>query len=218
MKTFMLFLLCSLTLSVLSGQTQKGKVLLGASTNISLSGVGSGSEFLSLGFSSIKYKESDDDADKLISLNLSPKVGYFVVDNLAIGLDLNTSFSRQSDGASDSKFINTLIGAGPFVRYYFAPKKIIPFVEVNSLFGSIKSKYEFENEDDEEFKTKLTSFGGGVGIAIPVGDKLCFDLLLGYNNITINEEDDGFISSDATVNSISLKLGFTVFLGGGTAN
>lgn len=218
MKTFMLFLLCSLTTGIVSAQTQKGKILLGASTNFSLLGGGSGTEYLSLGFSSIKYDNIGDDADNLISLNLFPKIGYFIMDNLAVGLDLNVAMASQKDGSDDSKYVNTMLGAGPFARYYFGSSKVRPFIELNSLFGSVQTK--FEGVDlDLEYSTKLTSFGGGFGVAIPIGDKFCFDILLGYNNVTINEsEDSGFISSDAKVNNIGLKLGFTALLGGGSGD
>ena len=212
MKNCILFFFITMMALTAQGQMKKGNVMIGASTNLNLLGAGTNGEYLSLGFSTVKYKDGPDETDKLLSLNLYPKVGYFIIDNLAVGLDVNIGFSSQKDGEDDSKSTNSVIGAGPFVRYYLSSGRIKPFLEVNSLFGSVKSKFEFDDEE-LEIKSNLRSIGGGVGIAIPVGDKFCFDGLLSYTNYALNTDDVSLLTSDFTINSIGLKLGFTVFLG-----
>jgi hypothetical protein len=76
-------------------QIQKGSVLVGASSN--------------LGFSSISYDDGDDNF-KVFILDL--KAGYFVIDNLAVGL--NFGYSKYSFGDTDAS--TTLFGL--FGRYY----------------------------------------------------------------------------------------------------
>lgn len=49
-------------------------------------------------------------------LNLSPGFGYFVADNLAVGINLGISKNRYDNGQSWT--IQSSFGAGPFARYY----------------------------------------------------------------------------------------------------
>lgn len=216
MKKCILFFLVTAWSFNAHAQMNKGNLLLGASSNFNIFGSGNNMEYMSIGFSTIKYDDTPDEKDKLISLNLNPKVGYFIIDNLAIGLDLNVGFSNQKsdDGSSTN---NALIGVGPFVRYYVGKKKIKPFLEANSLFSTVNSKYDFDSEETE-VKSKIKSFGGGVGIAIPMGDKFCFDALLSYSNLTLKEDVRGIDRYGLKINSIGLKLGFTVFLGKNSTN
>lgn len=63
------------------------------------------------GFRSESVKDSDV---SVTTIDLSPNLGYFIADDLAIGLSLNLT-SLSVDGNSSTNF-----GLGPFVRFYFA--------------------------------------------------------------------------------------------------
>jgi hypothetical protein len=63
----------------------------------------------SVGFSSLKVKDAENSTTYF---NLSPNVGYYIIDDLAIGARINF-LSISEDGDSESNF-----GFGPFVRYY----------------------------------------------------------------------------------------------------
>ncbi len=65
----------------------------------------------SAGFRSENFKDSDV---SITTIDLSPNLGYFIADDLAIGLALNLN-STSIDGNSSTDF-----GLGPFVRLYFA--------------------------------------------------------------------------------------------------
>jgi hypothetical protein len=64
----------------------------------------------SIGYHSDKYKGSDNQD----LFNFTPSVGYFVADNLALGLNGNL----QLYGGNSSSFGQTLYSVGPFARYY----------------------------------------------------------------------------------------------------
>jgi len=87
---FSLVILLSFLNTELIAQTEKGNWLLG----------GSGS------FNRNKYSSQ---------LQLNPKVGYFIVKNLAVGLDL--SYFRLQSVFKDKAY--EMIGVGTFLRYYF---------------------------------------------------------------------------------------------------
>lgn len=63
----------------------------------------------SVGFSSLKVKDADASTTYL---NISPNVGYYIIDDLAIGARINF-LSESFDGESESN-----VGIGPFLRYY----------------------------------------------------------------------------------------------------
>lgn len=75
------------------------------------------------GFRSTNFKDSDV---SVTTIDLSPNLGYFIADDLAIGLALNLS-STSVDGESSTDF-----GLGPFIRFYFADAI---FAEVGANLG-----------------------------------------------------------------------------------
>ena len=64
----------------------------------------------SIGYHSDKYRGSDSQN----TFNFTPTVGYFVADNLSIGLNGNL----QVVGDNSSSFGQNAYSVGPFVRYY----------------------------------------------------------------------------------------------------
>ena len=81
---------------VANAQTEQGGWLIGASSN--------------LGFTSQKHKDADDATN---TLNFDVKAGYFLMDNLAAGLDFGYFNSKTGDAEAG------LTNIGLFARYYF---------------------------------------------------------------------------------------------------
>ena len=209
-----LFFACSFGL--LQAQTNQGNLTVGTSSSLNL--IGSDSDIMGFGFSTVKFKSDrtgfqEEDADKVASFNLSPEVGYFVIDNLAVGIDLNVGTSKVTEGTSNDSSTDNLIAAGPFVRYYIPTTRVLPFVEVGASFGRVITKYDGGFLDGEEFKTNLRSIGGGVGVAAPLGDKVTLDIMAGYQSITIKADENNDDNDRTVTGTIALRLGFTVFLG-----
>jgi hypothetical protein len=216
--TLLAITLMAISCGLLSAQTNKGRIMIGASSNIGLTG--SGSDLMSIGFTTVKEK-SDDNAfvepelEKSFNINLVPRVGYFVADNFAIGLDLNLAFSSNSNEDSDFTFTQTVFSVGPFARYYIPTSTVLPFLEVSGSFGSVKSKID---SGDNSFPTQedtfnLINFGGGVGLAAPLGEKVTFDVSAGYYSTTIKEKEDNPNNDRSVIGTLGLKIGFTVYLG-----
>lgn len=205
----------------MNAQTEKGKVLLGLSSRMGLYTMisSTSTDILSLSFSSIKGKSDEEGfeespADKLTNINLQPKVGFFVIDNLAIGIDLSLAkFIYKEGGEDDDKTTITMFGAGPFVRYYIPTDKITPYFEANALFGSQKYKWESASWDDDEETSSVFSIGGGIGVAFPLGDKVTFDILAGYNSYTEKYKEDNEDNYRTVIGTFGIKFGFIIFLG-----
>jgi hypothetical protein len=217
--TLLAVVLITISSGFLKAQTNQGKVFLGVSSTLSLAGTGS--DLMNLGYSSVKYKSDADgfeesDPDKMTNINLLPKVGYFVADNLVVGLDLNIALSSEKDGEDDDKYSQTLLSAGPFIRYYLPTSNVRPFFEFNGAFGAINSKFDYSdntNWEDDEYKSSVMSIGGGIGLAAPLGERVMFDVLAGYNSLTVKDKEDNDDNDRTVIGTLGLKLGFTILLG-----
>lgn len=203
-------LLVSLTTMTAQPQLEKGNLLLGATSTVALSGSVS-SELMSLGFIKATYKygsEPAEDAFKRTSYNILPKAGYFVMDNLAAGLQAVVSGYTEKDLEYDDTYKESTIGIGPFVRYYYPLDKFYPFAEAEMLFGTAK---EIWYSDDE--KTPFVLFGITVGAALPLGDNVTFDAAAGYLRSSMKDTD---VETEDKIFYITsgfcLRMGFTIYL------
>lgn len=102
-------LMCLLILQ-LEAQTEKGNILMGATSN--------------LGFS---VQSQDGLEDNIVNFSLSAQGGYFIADNFVGGLNLGFNSTTVGD------FSGRNFSIGPFARYYF--EKVFfgaSFLAVNS--------------------------------------------------------------------------------------
>jgi hypothetical protein len=210
---------CFLFPSIISAQTEKGKVLLGVSSRMGIGligtyGMGTGSDLMSFNFSSSKGKSDsgdDSESDKITGINLSPRGGYFFLNNFVAGIDLNLASWIEKYSGSEYKTTSTLFSAGPFARYYLPTKKIKPFVEGFAYFGMIK--YKEGGDEGYESKASNNTYGGGLGCAFPIADKISFDLMLGYNSNTIKEKEDNEDNYRMITGTLGIRFGFVFLLG-----
>jgi hypothetical protein len=98
------------------------------------------------------------------------------------------------------------------VRYYVPGSKVMPFFEVNSLFGSLNVKDEYQSYSSSN-KTGMSSIGVGAGIAVKLGDKVTFDMMAGYNSMSEKSKQDNPNDERTIQRTIGFKFGFAVLLG-----
>ena len=151
-----------------------------ASHSLSAQTVGQGAWMLGgdAGFTSQKIKDVDGSTTTLF---LNPNIGYFIADDLAIGLGIG--FTSISDDDVDV----SLFGLGPFVRYYFVDN-IFAQAGVNLGLG------------DDEF----TEFQVGVGYSWFLSDGVAIEPMLFYNSHSV--DDPGFDFS-----TFGLSIGVQAF-------
>ncbi|MCX2451973.1 outer membrane beta-barrel protein [Pedobacter sp. PLR] len=91
----------STSIFTLQAQTEKGTALIGGHFNFSSDKTGSMSEY------------------KTHSYKFSPKAGYFIGDNFAIGTNLSVGYSQtKQQNVPNNKNTNLSFGVAPFARYY----------------------------------------------------------------------------------------------------
>jgi outer membrane protein len=104
----------------------------------------------SFGFGSQKYTAEGNYKED--SFNIMPRVGYFVSENIALGLGLGySSSSVQVNEGADKDKVNT-IGVQAFGRYYFTPASQF------SVFGQLSVEYASADFDP----VKVNGFGVGL--------------------------------------------------------
>ena len=103
----------SISTLLLHGQTEKGRLYVGANLRNFSIGISRNSSQFGIG--------------------LDPAMGKFVADNWVVGGRLGLSFGMQRDAGRNFNSTGFAISAGAFSRYYFSlAKRIKPFVELET--------------------------------------------------------------------------------------
>ena len=162
-----------------------------------------GDVFISGSFGFGSEKTGDN---KTNTFNISPRVGYFVSENIAAGARINFSSEKRELGTNEETLSITTLGA--FGRYYFSPTSKF------SLFGElgvdyVASKFEEEGEPDD----KANGFGLGLapGVSYFISNNFALEAtwgILGYR--TVKPDVDNAESTnnfDFGVNLDNINLG-----------
>lgn len=225
---FFTVLLLSVCYSSINAQTEKGNWLVGASSGFNLAANGSG--MMSLGYSTSKTKSDaggdEGNPDKILSFNVLPSIGYFLFDNFAAGLDVNVAYSRNVDGGTEIISTQSLVNAGPFLRYYLTSSRVKPYLELGGTYGLMTAKISYANytsdnsygydsytPDDREMDYDMFTLRACAGASVMLSKKTALDISAGYNTYIAREKTDNEDNERSILNNIGLKIGIVVFLG-----
>ena len=206
-----LVLLLLLLSTIVFGQLDQGKFFIQGSSSIGFSH--EKATYTSGGTSTESYK--------LAHFGFSPKAGYFVMDNLPIGLSINISTYKTTGISSSYENQSNKFTIGPFARYYFLPQdKLKPMVEIAAGFGNSKDKSSGSGYNSES-KSGIFEFSIGAGASCFVTDHIAFDMLIDYHinkyKLKSQSSSSGIKSTTATDSSekytgIGINLGVVVIL------
>lgn len=216
MKFFLSFLFVVIFCSLIQAQTEKGRIIIGMSTTLST--IGTGPELLGIGFSSTQVKIGDNTSEpiKKYGVNAVPKIGFFVEDNIAIGIDGNYSYSSMEIVYNGSKETSNFGGIGVFGRSYFPFSKVIPFIEIDAGIGKaiVETKSGNTYESDSKSESDFFNFGGGLGLALPLGKRTTLDFFVGYDFIQ-EKLDQTYYGKEvvSSTHSLGFEIGIMILLG-----
>ena len=138
------------------------------------------------------------------SFSLSPKFGYFVIDNLAVGAGLGLTLAKWADDDdNDNDYTYTSIEFQPFVRYYL-PQGI--FFQGQVGIGSSK----YNNDNNNEDKAGVASIALSAGYALFLSDNVAIEPLIGYRSKSLKDKETDVKDIDS---GIFLQIGFQIYLG-----
>ena len=180
-------------------QTEKGKFVVSGSTGLN---------FIS---SNIKYEyDGVEGGDfKQSSFSFTPSAGYFVMDNLAVGLAANFSSNSIKDDDGDKDTVSSTAFL-PTVLYYFPVEgDFKPLVQAGVGYMSTVEKEQYGSQTDE-YKYSGLAVSVGVGAAYFISETVSFNIGLGYTMANLKyDEDSNYVQKQG---SFVGSLGISVFL------
>jgi hypothetical protein len=186
--TFISILLFSFTAK---SQLDKGVWLVGGNGNFLTSKY----EYSSPTFSST--------SDRL-NISISPTVGYFIIDKLAVGL--RTSFSKNKDqvnGAGGGYTNVNRFAIGPFAKYYFLEKD-----KHYNLVADVS--YQYGLYSFKPTKGNSNTFNAAIGPVIYFNTSVGLEFLLGYYSTKETIKQNGDITTKQS--GFQIGIGFQIHL------
>lgn len=121
---------------------------------------------------------------QLINFNLRGKNGYFVREDLVVGLDLSilhqsTKVTSPSERPQEPRR-ETFMLAGPFARYYL----------LNGVFGEVTMLAGLHNFNDVNRKYKALEGSVGIGYAYFINEKFSLEPVLSFRYFQKVDRDD----------------------------
>lgn len=126
-------------------------------------------------------------------ISLSPGLGYFVIDNLAVGVTVPVYYNGTRNN------VYYVLGIGPFAKYYFA----------NNFFVKTEIGFSFlHNISSSATNEHYISISPAIGYAIFLNPKVSLEPGLSYefDNKKFN------VTSTEKISSLRLELKFNIFL------
>ncbi len=158
MKKNMIIIAILLMFSITSfAQTEKGKFMIGGNAS----------------FAKIKQFEY-----KANEFNISPLGGYFIVENLAVGVGLDYTLHKSKSSKGES------IAVMPFARYYFGKyDKLRFFGHAGMGLASGRVKGTVVNDRNYSYSSRKFTYKGGIGAAYFFTKNIALEGMLQYDNI-----------------------------------
>jgi len=142
------------------------------------------------------YNENPDEGStyKRTSININPYLGYFIVDNLAVGAGVSYNWSKSGDNKGYSLTI------GPEARYYFDMGLLLKAQVSYNLYRS-----------SNDYKDGTIYIKPGVGFTFFMNPKVaiepCISYELGFGKYSSDTFDGKY-----TTGALAFEIGFTIFL------
>jgi outer membrane protein len=189
MKNIVLIVMFVVIAKTATAQTSAGNMMLG----------GTLSYYNMRGEGSDEYQQNQ--------FTFSPNFGYFVSDNLALGLALSVSSTTIDNGTT--KIVGTSFGAGPFARYYkFTSNENFAFVGQAQLIVSTGKE---DPTPGGEQKTGSIAFSVGPGFSYFFTDHWALDLMI--SGFVFNSYDPDKDVANDKFNNVSFNLSLSPSLG-----
>ena len=181
----------------IGAQTQQGKIFVSADSKIAGT----------IGSTSLKYDGTTvGSSTTSLQFNLSPSVGYFLIDNFVVGLTID--LTTQSLKAGSEKQTSTTYAVGPMGRFYIGTSNVKPFVGASFLLGSQSSTYTPSTGSAISSGASGIIVMAGGGIAFYVNDHVAIEGQISYMGESLKNKDDSKEVEKA--NQIYLAVGFSL--------
>jgi hypothetical protein len=150
-------------------QTEKGQYLIGGQYVLNFSS----------NISSFVGQSNSYEYGRFRTLAMDPQAGYFILDNVPVGLEFLYTYGRSSGGSSTSHSSTyTFI---PFIRYYVGKSAIKPYVQAGAGPGWGKGE-EVDFGSTSTTKAKLFRYELTGGLGAFINKYISIDISLSYKS------------------------------------
>jgi len=112
----------------------------------------------------------------ITQISISPKAGYFLIDRLAAGLSINSTFDHNHyPNSSPSSYNDNLYGIGPFARYYFLPTQ-----KPANILVEVSDQYSWITYTGQSGHLRENTYGFAAGPAFFLNPSVSLECTLGY--------------------------------------
>jgi len=217
MKKIMITALCAFGFATANAQYDQGAILLTGGLNFGTSSTKTTIKSQGTTEEEIAFKSTDFSIDLM--------GGYFVADNLAVGLGFgfgSSSLTFDPDTEFEETMKTNLITIMPFARYYIPYTNQVAFFGEAALGYSTGKMKDIFGEEEDVLNVSGLSFGIQPGFSLMLTDNIAFEMkygFLGYVSSTLGVEDGDFSAKQTTSNFglnfdlSTLRLGLAVILG-----
>jgi outer membrane protein len=139
------------------------------------------------------------------TFNLSPRFGYFIMDNLAIGAGVGLGLSKWNSKNNGSDYNTSSISFQPFARYYLPVN-----VFFHGEFGVGTSTTKSEDSNFADYKYNSINLALGAGYALFLTDNVAVEPMLTYRFSRSKYDYDNEKNIDS---GLFLSVGFQIYLG-----
>lgn len=139
------------------------------------------------------------------NMNLTPKLGYFVMDNWVIGGEVNLNvYSPKGTGVTQTNW-----GVGAFTRYYFGDSQIDSILKNGRFFGEGNVGFSGINSGAGS-STNGLGLGIGAGYSYFITKNVGLEALLKYDGVVGG-------GNSSTNGNLGLAIGFQIYIPSKTA-
>lgn len=198
---FLLLFVC--TSLIINAQTDKGSWMLSADTGLSLS-----SSTVKATTESFVYNDESPEIS-ISSYSVDAGVGYFIIDNLAIGLGLSYDDTKTQIEGNTSN--SGTLAFTPFATYYFqSSTKTRPYLGVQVL--SLVQLDEGEDYYGDTTTVRSTGSGFGVGGGAAIFLNEIFSVNVGVAFSSASTENDAEYKTTSDISGFGVEVGLTIYL------
>lgn len=169
------------------------------------------------GFNSVtttfKAEGLSEDGPKASTFSITPSVGYFVMDKLAVGIDLG--YTTNTTKYEGSKSTVSSFSVMPNATYYFANgSKLVPFLGAGIGYASIKNSESVDFmgiSGDDSTTTDGLAWKVKGGVTYMATQSLGINLGVSYDQFS-NKETYYNVDVRSNVNTFGVNVGFSYFI------
>jgi len=165
----------------------------------------------------------DNEGTRTLQFNITPSIGYFLVDHWALGINMDYTLNRirEPENVNDpntdyNRSFDSDLLFGPFTRFYLplgVNNDKAFFLEASAGFGSAQNEATI-NGEDQTISNNVFLLGVGPGFTIFSTDAIGIEALVKYNWARSNA-DISFqgIETETTTytNQIDFSIGIQVY-------